>query len=491
MNSSTDLHQLIRSMSMSEKRFFKIYSSRHPVGGKNNYLRLFDAIGNQAVYDEARIKNKFRGETFIRHLPSEKNYLYSQVLSSLNAFNRDKTSLSRHAANLTSIEILYNRGLFAQCRKLVLKAKKDAVAHERFTTLQMLLRWETLLYIKDEDEANLDRNLENELTVMNAVQVQTRLMRVAFTIQVQIDKGELTVPKAKANEKKLCAQFPSPEKLSSFWAKYYYHSTLSLLNAVQKKQAQRYRAYEAIRGLMESAPDFIRELPHIYHINSNNLVNILFLLGKYGEVKSIIGKQRVFLKTYSIARPVLERQVFINTAESELFLYYKTGRVEEGSAFARSIEQDVRKIPITFSPLLFDLYFMLAVTELLAKNYKAAVKWLNRILNAEREVNFRMELKINARLLYLVVMHETEDVLLESRIASTKRFVAQEPQFRMQQKIPNMIRVLSDESLLKKNRAKMRKQVTEIQRESRRMSEESLNKLFDFGEWMRGRMDKK
>ena len=37
------LFDLIKSMTMSEKRYFKIYSSKHTIGEKNEYIRLFDA----------------------------------------------------------------------------------------------------------------------------------------------------------------------------------------------------------------------------------------------------------------------------------------------------------------------------------------------------------------------------------------------------------------------------------------------------------------
>ena len=59
MIASEDLHKLIKSLSQSEKRFFKIYASRHVIGEQNNYVQLFDAIANQKNYNEKAIKEKF------------------------------------------------------------------------------------------------------------------------------------------------------------------------------------------------------------------------------------------------------------------------------------------------------------------------------------------------------------------------------------------------------------------------------------------------
>lgn len=70
MRPSTELFNLIKSLSKSEKRYFKLTSSLQ--SGEKNYMRLFDAIEAQDEYDEAAIKGKFEGETFVKHLPSEK-----------------------------------------------------------------------------------------------------------------------------------------------------------------------------------------------------------------------------------------------------------------------------------------------------------------------------------------------------------------------------------------------------------------------------------
>ena len=133
MKPSEDLHQLIKNMSMSEKRYFKIHSTRHVIGYNNNYIHLFDEIDKQAEYDEAKVKKVFSKETFIKHLPSEKNYLYNHILDSLNAFHKDRTFLTRYSNVLMNIEILYNKGLFEQCRKVIQKAKKEAYLLEKFS----------------------------------------------------------------------------------------------------------------------------------------------------------------------------------------------------------------------------------------------------------------------------------------------------------------------------------------------------------------------
>ena len=57
------LHNLIHSLSKSEKRFIRLNAQFHQ--GDKTYMKLFDAIEKQKKYDEEALKVKFRNEKFI------------------------------------------------------------------------------------------------------------------------------------------------------------------------------------------------------------------------------------------------------------------------------------------------------------------------------------------------------------------------------------------------------------------------------------------
>ena len=66
------LFDLIQSLTMSEKRFFKIFSQRHIIGEVNQYLLMFDFIDKTPeVNNEILLK-----QSFVKNLSAEKNYLY-------------------------------------------------------------------------------------------------------------------------------------------------------------------------------------------------------------------------------------------------------------------------------------------------------------------------------------------------------------------------------------------------------------------------------
>ncbi len=469
---------------MSEKRYFKIHSSRHTIGETNNYTRLFDAIEAQAAYDEAEVKRLFESETFIKHLPSEKHYLYNHILESLNSFNKEKTFLARYASILTSIEILYNRGLFGHCKKLIRKAKTEAYSLEKFSILLILIHWETILFINDEDDRNLSKNIHEELRLLDALKIQTILMQVAFDLQIHIDKGKAGEKYIKTCKKELKSIFPPKQEINSFWSKYYYYSAMALIYTIENDNTERYRCYKEIKNIMDKSPQFIKDLPAIYHLNYNNLVNIMLFLKKYSETETLLKEQRTFLPTYGIKNPTFLNRVFINTYESEFYLYYKTGQHEKAATVAAEMESDLKKIDLTFGPILFDLFYFMAITALMVKNYKGATRWLNRILNAEREINYRKELQINARMLYLVILNETDDVLFENRMQATRRFMAQESSFKKQAKILEGIALAGEDTTLAKNKAALKQIVAQLKKEHQVAGEELLNKNFDFVEWL-------
>jgi len=474
---------------MSEKRYFKIHSTRHIIGETNNYIRLFDAIESQEIYNEEEIKQKFEGETFIKHLPSEKHYLYNHILESLNAFYKEKTFLTRSSNTLISIEILYNRGLFVQCLKLINKVKAEAYELEKFSALLIILRWETIVYIKQEDGKKLNKTLLEEQRLLEIMRVQAPLMQLAFTIQVEIDKGHTSGDYIKAQEKELLRLFPKKEEVNSFWSKYYYHSAMSLLYTVQNRQKERYICYKEIKKIMDDSPAFIKDIPAIYHLNYNNLVNVMLYLEKYTEAEALIKEQRQFLHTYGIKSPTLSKTVFLNTYESELYAYYKAGNYQHGADVVKSIEPEVKKITPSIGPIFFDLLFFMAVSELMVKNYKSATRWLNKILNEERNVIFRKELQLNTRLLYLIVLYELDDILFENRLNATKRFLLHEKQFKKQSKILEAIAMLNQYAATRKNKGEIKKLIAEIRHENNAAGEELLNKHFDFAEWIENKLE--
>lgn len=140
---NTDLFDLIKSLSPSEKAYFKKYGykqSSTEKGVKNNpYLLLFGAIDKQEEYNESKLLKLFEKEKFIRNFSATKAYLYSIVLDSIVSCNEGKSQTDQILVLLREIEALSRKGLSRQCLKKIDAAMKKAQQHEQWSLFCYLL----------------------------------------------------------------------------------------------------------------------------------------------------------------------------------------------------------------------------------------------------------------------------------------------------------------------------------------------------------------
>ena len=194
MKPSDELFYLIKSLTKSEKRYFKLSSSLQQ--GEKNYVKLFDAIEAQSSYDEELIKGLFTGTTFINHLPSEKNHLYNLLLKSLRNFHSDKSVSAQMQEHLKNIEILYNKALYKECLKIVRKAKNLAKGHEEFYFVLELINWERLLieegYSRGKFNQGIDKLIAEEEEVLEKLRNLAEYQILYSKINYVFRKGGYT-----------------------------------------------------------------------------------------------------------------------------------------------------------------------------------------------------------------------------------------------------------------------------------------------------------
>ena len=146
MKLSTELFDLIKSLSKSEKRYFKLHTSLQ--GGDKNYIKLFHEIDAQNIYDEQEIKNKFKNEKFVKQLTFTKNYLYRLIMKSLQAFHSEKSIDSKLCDLIQNCKLLYARALYREFFSGIKAGKKLAEKYERFNYYLQLIEMEKVVFLK-------------------------------------------------------------------------------------------------------------------------------------------------------------------------------------------------------------------------------------------------------------------------------------------------------------------------------------------------------
>ncbi|MEZ4874121.1 MAG: hypothetical protein R2793_01370 [Flavobacteriaceae bacterium] len=123
-----NLFDLVKSLSKSEKRQFKLYVGRLGVNEEAKFMTLFDILEKLPNYDEEEIlKNKSIQK---RQLSNLKAHLYKQILISLRLNPLHQNVRLQIREQLDFATILYHKGLYNQSLKILEKAKALAWGNE-------------------------------------------------------------------------------------------------------------------------------------------------------------------------------------------------------------------------------------------------------------------------------------------------------------------------------------------------------------------------
>jgi hypothetical protein len=122
------LPQLIRSMSPSEKRYFRLYSGLQP--GAKDYMKLYDLLEDGQQYDTAVISKKLKVTT--KKLADEKEYLQTVLLRALRNYEQDINPRTELANRLLEADLLYRRGMNEFALSHLDKSYEKTILYEQY-----------------------------------------------------------------------------------------------------------------------------------------------------------------------------------------------------------------------------------------------------------------------------------------------------------------------------------------------------------------------
>ena len=131
------LFRLIKSLSKSEKRQFKLYVNRLVSNVDTKFIALFDLMDKMTVYDEQKIANSKIVKR--EQLSNVKSHLYKQILISLRLSISSTNKRLQLREQFDYVYILYNKGLYEQSLQMLQRVKAQAVKlDERSTEFQVI-----------------------------------------------------------------------------------------------------------------------------------------------------------------------------------------------------------------------------------------------------------------------------------------------------------------------------------------------------------------
>ncbi len=497
MIASEELHKLIKSLSQSEKRFFKIYASRHVIGEVNNYVYLFDAITNQKHYDEKEIKRKFEGEPFMNRFAAVKNYLHHLILKSMRNFHSGSTIDIELKEMLIDIDFLYQKGLYKQCQKLHSKAEKLAIETDKKTRLLEILEWKAkILQItnKDSEQEHFHKNVFlEESHILNTIKLSLELKSEVLDVFAMIRKkgfarstkdleliNEVVKKYSKLNYQKL-----------NFNDKYYLNYINTVYFTSSGKNQKSYFYTKRNIDLLESIPAKLRDEEfEKYIVSLNNLVVNLININKVTEIKPYLEKIRS-LATHNIRENII---LWATSYKLVLGVTIKSGDYDEAERIVEEVSTGMAfysdKIPATDIVLL---KFNMAIVYFVCNNYSKAIRALNEIIN-ENELSLRSDIQSFARIIRLIVFWEKgEQEMLPYATLSAYRFLYKKKKLYKFESI--VLRFIKEKVPNINTSGKQKMAFIELQKELEKQLKDPLEKkaldYFDFITWIESKISKK
>ena len=491
MKRSDDLFSLIKSLSQNERRYFHLFSQLQK--GDKAYLALFKAMDKMKEYDEKHFREKNKDKEFIKNLAWRKHHLYNLILKSLGSYHE---SIDTEVYSLLHRnEILYEKGLYKQCRKILTKAKNVAVKYEMFHIIFEILNWEDVIASKlFEVDTQLDviqESKDNIKILANLTDYKNILMEI-YNLHHVI--GVFRKPEEKKKLAHIVSSklWKSESEAMTFKAKrhfYYSHFLYCFMDGDFEK------GFEYTKKCVDSLftqPEQIAYNSHFYITATNAFLYCCTALKKHDEMFEAIVKLNENKKHF-IKRS--ERAAATLLSYHELGYYMMTGKIQKGLESAKRIEMEMLEFDDIMSPLeKFSIYMNLAFLYFMAGKYKETIAWLYKII-AAGGLKARADFDSMVRIFYIIAQYEkgSSPQFMKSLLRSTYRFLIKREQMYKYEKIildfirKKLIKVDTDEDLtgILKN---LREQLLVIQKDP---FEGRPLEYFDLISWITSKLENK
>jgi hypothetical protein len=467
------LFVLIKSLSKSEKRQFKIFASRLETSSNTKFIELFNILDKSEVYDEKLIlKNGLIKKVQLSNL---KSYLYKQILVSIRLNIPSQNIRYQLREQIDFAAILYNKGLYKQSLKILDKTKQQAIENDEKYMAFEIVEFEKLIesqYITRSIQGRADELViqAKELNYRNTI--SSKLSNLSLQLYgIMLKTGYV---KSDAEYKYIDDYFVKhiarlDQSKFGFREKYWFYN------------ANLWRSF-LVQDFL-SCYKFATKWVTLFYDNKNMIFlnPVFFLKGNHYLLESLFMlKYKTNFKKYLnlLEETISDPRFPVNDNIASLsFLYIYNNKLNyhilEGT-FAESeylIPEILNKIKIhnehldEHHEMMF--YYKIASIYFGNEKYQECIVYLEKIIN-NKNLYVREDLACFARLLCLIAHYESgKDFNLESQLLSTYKFlIKMNDLHEVQKEIIRFLKNLSNlyPSDIKKEFVKMRERFIELEK---------------------------
>jgi tetratricopeptide (TPR) repeat protein len=431
-NQKYHLHHLIKSMSISEKGYFKKYYAKY--GGSQSYLDFFDAVDDMEDYDEEKIREIFVKEGFVNQLSVAKNYLIKNILKSLRAYHSESSKYMELNELMIDIEIMYQKRLSGICDKLIKKARKLMESAELFNKYSELASWEIRLanlegYSKDK-EKKVKEIYDFALDGIEKDKNLTAYRHLAYHLfNLSLKEGATR----QEENIKFASEFLRNPLLSSennalsITAKGIYHNIMSKIYEIQYDYQHCYLSSKKFADIIHENPSIFENnvTNYVLPAHYNLLLTCIYLNKKEPFFENLRRMEQIPERYPAGVNPMLDKIIKLMAANAEIQYYVQNGYFQEAVNLVPKAEKVVDDDnSIGFLSLKVEIYYNIAYAYFGMGNYSTCIDWLNRFIQKE-QLDLREDLLAYAWLLSLTSHYELKNFrYLGYKLKTTFNFIS-------------------------------------------------------------------
>ena len=446
-----NLFVLVKSLSKSEKRQFKLYVGRLGVNEDSKFLTLFNILDKLSVYDESVILKK--GIVKKQQLSNLKAHLYKQILISLRLNPSHQNIRIQIREQLDFATILYHKGLYKQSLKILDKAKTMAIAHEEKNVAYEIVELEKVI-----ESQYITRSISNradELTIQaKELSLQNVLASKLSNLSLQLygiflktgyvknDKEQQVITKYFNNRlpKYDINELGFREKLW-LYKSYLWYSFLTVDFLSCYKYASKWV------DLFYENKDMIVLNPVFFLRGNHYLLEALFYLRQYEKFRNTLTQlEAVTKEKWFPLDDNNESLAFLYVYNNKFNLHFIEGSFKEGLPLIDEVLKELQNYRDRIDEHhIMVFYYKIASMYFGTGDTKKCILFLDKIIS-NKSLQMREDLLCFSRILNLVAHYEAGlDYNLDVLIRSTYKFlIKMEDLYEVQKEIIKFLRGLGD-----------------------------------------------
>ena len=446
-----NLFILVKSLTKSEKRQFKLYVGRLGVNSDSKFLNLFNVLDKLKEYDEIAILKST--EIKKQQLANVKAHLYKQILISLKLSPSHQNIRSQIREQLDFASILYHKGLYKQSLKILDKAKELAVQNEEKNLAYEIVEFEKVIesqYITRSISSRADELTVQAKELSTQNMIASKLSNLSLQLYSIILKTGYVKSEAEGNEVSdyFKARLPKYKiKDLGFREKLWLYNAYLWYSFLLQDFKNCYKYALKWVDLFYENPSMISLNPVFFLKGNNYLLESLFFIKNKNKFDEALNKFQAVIEDKNFPKDEnVEALSFLYFNLNKINSFFIDGSFKEGVELIPKIDKDLERFKDRIDEhhtMIF--YYKFASLHFGSGNNKACIFYLDKIIS-NKSLTMREDLLCFSRVLNLVAHYEAGlDYHLETLLRTTYKFLIQMNELHeVQKEMIKFIRNLQD-----------------------------------------------